>query len=69
MNHNIKDIINKIIDSPQLYLIEYYDDLKTKVDVYFETELQKIQNILTLVEKLEFFIKNIKKILNFLRNI
>ena len=44
MNNNIKDVINKIIDSPELYLIQYYDDLKTKVDVYFETKLQQIQN-------------------------
>ena len=44
MNQNMNNIIKQIIDSPQLYLIQYYDDLKTKVDVYFETKLQQIQN-------------------------
>ena len=35
--------INQIIDCPELYLIEYYDDLKSKIDFQFETKLQSLQ--------------------------
>ena len=51
MKKNIKNIINQIIDSPQLYLIQYYDDLKAKVDIYFETKLQPIRNIKRLKDQ------------------
>ena len=34
--------INQMIDCPKSYLIQYYDDLKSKVDLAYETKLQEI---------------------------
>lgn len=34
--------IIQILDCPKLYLIQYYDNLKTKIDIKYETELQSI---------------------------
>ena len=37
--------INQILDCPKSYLIQYYDDLKTKVDIEYVTKLRFIQDI------------------------
>lgn len=37
--------INEIIDCPSKYLIDYYDNLKLKVDIHYETKLQRIQDV------------------------
>ena len=39
-----RSIINQITDCPKSYLIHYYDDLKSKVDIEFELKLQEIKD-------------------------
>lgn len=37
------DKINEMIESPEKYLIDYFDEVKSRVDVDFELKLQQIK--------------------------
>ena len=36
--------INEIIDCPKIYLLQYYDNLKAKLDIQFVSKLRSIQD-------------------------